>query len=137
MSRLKAAYATFDSPMGELKAAFRTGLSGVPIACVAGANSVAAYPLLHDPLLERKERKKWIDLSQAPSTLTVHLSATCKYMHKTVAPSVCARLRLRCPYGLTHPWWRPAHGPLVEARAASWWSPDGCREPYGLHLLGV
>ena len=42
MSCLKPAYATFDSPMGKLKAAFTTGLSGDRIACVTGAISVAS-----------------------------------------------------------------------------------------------
>jgi hypothetical protein len=35
--------------MGELKAAFSTGLSGDRIACVTEAISVAEYPLLLDP----------------------------------------------------------------------------------------
>ena len=38
-----------DSPMGDLKATFSTGLSGGPIACVTGRISAAERPLLPDP----------------------------------------------------------------------------------------
>ena len=46
-------FATFDRPMGGLKATCSTGLSGGRFACVTEAISVAVYLSLHDPLAQR------------------------------------------------------------------------------------